>query len=185
MSSPSKRREARRRSQERRMDKRSQLKFIGRFLKDNGTGFQSGQGWKGIAIHVNALLGNRVEIEHYGRGSALRSFEVLQMTRPELFVDRPLAPVVKKTKRLPPPAPNDKYAKFYQSFEWRRLRFSILKKYDRRCMCCGTIEGKIHVDHIKPLRKNWHLRLDPTNLQVLCAECNHGKGNWDETDFRP
>lgn len=40
------------------------------------------------------------------------------------------------------------------------------------------------VDHIKPVRKYWHLRLDPDNLQVLCADCNRAKGNWDETDFR-
>jgi hypothetical protein len=73
---------------------------------------------------------------------------------------------------------------FYASFEWRRLRYSILLMYGRKCMCCGTTEEIMHVDHIKPLRFNWSRRLDSTNLQVLCAVCNHGKGNWDETDFR-
>lgn len=28
------------------------------------------------------------------------------------------------------------------------------------------------------------LALSLENLQVLCAECNHGKGNWDMTDWR-
>jgi 5-methylcytosine-specific restriction endonuclease McrA len=44
---------------------------------------------------------------------------------------------------------------------------------------------KIVVDHIKPLHHHWSLRLQKTNLQVLCDECNQGKGAWDETDHRP
>ena len=28
------------------------------------------------------------------------------------------------------------------------------------------------------------LALDVDNLQILCHECNHGKGNWDMTDWR-
>jgi 5-methylcytosine-specific restriction endonuclease McrA len=42
----------------------------------------------------------------------------------------------------------------------------------------------IVVDHIRPLRKHWHLRLDPANLQVLCSDCNMGKSNSDVTDWR-
>ena len=74
--------------------------------------------------------------------------------------------------------------KFYETYEWKRLRYATLKKYERKCMCCGSTEGVFHVDHIKPLRRYWNLRLDPNNVQVLCADCNRGKGNWDETDFR-
>lgn len=47
----------------------------------------------------------------------------------------------------------------------------------------GTV--KICVDHIKPISKHWELRLEESNLQVLCMECNKGKGAWDETDHRP
>ena len=43
----------------------------------------------------------------------------------------------------------------------------------------------MNVDHIKPRKKYPELALDKSNLQVLCEECNHGKGNWDETDWRP
>jgi 5-methylcytosine-specific restriction endonuclease McrA len=82
---------------------------------------------------------------------------------------------------------------FYQSWEWRTLRVKVLQQYGARCMCCGaapehvTVGGEpvmIVVDHIKPLSKRWDLRLDRNNLQVLCQECNQGKGAWDETDFR-
>lgn len=76
---------------------------------------------------------------------------------------------------------------FLNTFEWRKLRYATLQKYGARCQCCGRTppEVKIHVDHIKPRRKHPELALDPDNLQVLCGECNHGKSNWDETDWRP
>lgn len=69
----------------------------------------------------------------------------------------------------------------------------VLKEHGRACQCCGAEPGmktasgdpvRICVDHIKPLSKFWNLRLDRTNLQVLCDECNQGKGAWDQTDFR-
>lgn len=76
---------------------------------------------------------------------------------------------------------------FLQSYEWRKLRLVALKLHGRRCLCCGATPetgAVLHVDHIKP-RKNYpDLALDINNLQVLCHECNHGKGNWDETDWR-
>lgn len=76
-------------------------------------------------------------------------------------------------------------AQFYTSWQWSKLRFEILKKYGPRCMLCGETEGKIVVDHIKPRSKYPELELDPDNMQVLCDTCNRGKGNKDETDFRP
>lgn len=84
--------------------------------------------------------------------------------------------------------PGNKIKRFYESYEWRKLRYSILKKYGFKCLACGrsSADGAVlHVDHIKPVRANWHLRLDQDNLQPLCDWCNHGKGNWDETDLRP
>lgn len=76
---------------------------------------------------------------------------------------------------------------FLSSYAWRKLRMEALKKYGRRCMCCGATPESgavMNVDHIKP-RKLWpSLALDINNLQILCHECNHGKGNWDQTDWR-
>ena len=76
---------------------------------------------------------------------------------------------------------------FLMSFSWRKLRMQAIQRYGARCMCCGATPRDgivINVDHIKP-RKNYpHLALDIDNLQILCNPCNHGKGNWDETDWR-
>lgn len=79
----------------------------------------------------------------------------------------------------------DRARRFYQSAAWINLRYQILKKYGPVCQSCHKNTGPMHVDHIKSLRRYWHLRLDPDNLQVLCAGCNWGKGNYDETDHRP
>jgi hypothetical protein len=77
---------------------------------------------------------------------------------------------------------------FLLSYEWRALRMRVLKRFGARCQCCGATakDGvRIHVDHIKPRRQFPELALVESNLQVLCEACNHGKGNWDHTDWRP
>lgn len=73
---------------------------------------------------------------------------------------------------------------FYDSNEWKRVRYQAIIQYGRTCMCCGTTSGEIHVDHIKPVSLYPELRLDITNLQILCRDCNLGKSNIDLTDFR-
>lgn len=115
----------------------------------------------------------------------------------DLVADRPQKVRVKIERRKLREAKKKeakKRADFYGTWEWRRTRYEVLQKYGSRCMVCGAgrsdtdMDGnpvRICVDHIKPLSKYWHLRLDHDNLQVLCAECNQGKGAWDETDHRP
>jgi hypothetical protein len=76
---------------------------------------------------------------------------------------------------------------FLESFEWRKIRMHAIKKYGARCMCCGATPqtgAVMNVDHIKPRKIFPELALNIDNLQVLCHECNHGKGNWDMTDWR-
>lgn len=75
---------------------------------------------------------------------------------------------------------------FYMSWEWKKVRYNILLKYGRKCMCCGATPSDtiIIVDHIKPRKKFPELALDENNLQVLCNDCNMGKSNDDYTDFR-
>lgn len=78
---------------------------------------------------------------------------------------------------------------FYNSREWRSLRYRVLKKYDGCCMLCGRNKRDhgivLHVDHIKPRSKFPHLALVFDNLQILCEDCNMGKSNKDSTDWRP
>lgn len=77
---------------------------------------------------------------------------------------------------------------FLMSAEWRRLRMLVITKRGARCECCGASPKDgvtiINVDHIKPRRLFPQLALVESNLQILCAPCNHGKGNWDQTDWR-
>ena len=77
---------------------------------------------------------------------------------------------------------------FLGTFEWRKVRMQALKKYGARCQCCGATPAdgmRMNVDHIKPRKTHPELALSVDNLQVLCEVCNHGKGNWDSTDWRP
>lgn len=75
---------------------------------------------------------------------------------------------------------------FYSSSEWRAVRYEALKKSNRRCAVCnlGPPRVTLHVDHIIPISKDPSRKLDITNLQVLCADCNLGKGNRDSINWR-
>lgn len=76
---------------------------------------------------------------------------------------------------------------FYSSYEWRKVRYQALLRNGGRCEACGASSkdgATLNVDHIRPVKKYWALRMDIDNLQVLCGACNHGKANWDETDWR-
>jgi hypothetical protein len=77
---------------------------------------------------------------------------------------------------------------FLKTYEWRTVRMQVLAHYGAKCMCCGAAPetgAVINVDHIKPRKTHPQLALIFDNLQVLCGDCNHGKGNWDTTDWRP
>lgn len=76
---------------------------------------------------------------------------------------------------------------FIHSWEWRTLRYQVLRKRSPVCECCGAspkLGVSVSVDHIKPRAKYPELALEESNLQVLCSACNQGKGGWDETDWR-
>jgi hypothetical protein len=76
---------------------------------------------------------------------------------------------------------------FYRSDAWFTVRYEALKRGKGCCECCGaraTANNPLHVDHIKPRSYHPELELDLSNLQVLCRECNLGKRNYDDTDWR-
>ena len=71
-------------------------------------------------------------------------------------------------------------SEFYQTFEWRQLRWKVLLESDKSCAMCGRTKAHgiiLHVDHIKPRSKYPALELTQSNLQVLCEDCNIGKSN--------
>lgn len=77
---------------------------------------------------------------------------------------------------------------FFNSNTWQRLRFEVLADSQGRCVLCGRSYREhgvaLEVDHIKPKSRFPSLALDKTNLQVMCFDCNRGKGNRDTTDWR-
>lgn len=88
--------------------------------------------------------------------------------------------VAKKYRKL------NRIKSFMLGWDWRLLRYEVLKERGARCEFCGATadDSRIEVDHIKPISKYWNLRLDKSNLQVLCRECNQGKGNRYVDDWR-
>jgi len=104
------------------------------------------------------------------------------------------APLKKPAKKKPSKKKKKRGKKwkgdnFYLSNAWRELRYRVIRKYGAQCMACGRSPKRhgvvIHCDHIKPRSKYPHLELVFENLQLLCEDCNLGKSNIDETDWRP
>lgn len=97
-----------------------------------------------------------------------------------------MAKVDRQQRRLERKAASDA---FYNSKEWRAVRFVALKRADGCCTLCGRSKRDhgvvLHVDHIKPRSLFPKFALDAANLQVLCEDCNLGKSNRDQTDWRP
>lgn len=159
-----------------------QFRIIKRALRQKG---YLPKGWSGIHQILSFLVEKRLA---FRRDVMIDTFHSIK------FFPRATKEILKAIGRTPSLNFDNHHNQkkfniynFYKSYAWRRLRYDTLNKYGRRCMCCGFIglDRQLHVDHIKPLRKYWHLRLDPDNVQVLCEDCNHGKGNRDQTDFRP
>lgn len=69
---------------------------------------------------------------------------------------------------------------FLRGFDWLRIRMAALANTEGRCECCGASAKDgvmLNVDHVKPRKEYPQLALSLHNLQVLCHDCNFGKGN--------
>jgi 5-methylcytosine-specific restriction endonuclease McrA len=77
---------------------------------------------------------------------------------------------------------------FYESAAWKRVRYKVLFSNNGCCELCGRSKRDngviLHVDHIKSRSTYPSLQLLESNLQVLCGDCNIGKVNLDEVDWR-
>lgn len=90
------------------------------------------------------------------------------------------------------PIPDDwsvdfiKSVDFLSTYQWKRLRMSAFVLYGNKCMCCGASANdiKLNVDHILPRKTNPELCLTLSNLQILCEDCNCGKGNHFKTSWK-
>ena len=73
--------------------------------------------------------------------------------------------------------------KFYRTDEWQSLRKEYMEKNKAKyfeCNYCGenvSLNKTLNIDHIKPLKTHWNLRLDINNLQILCQDCNKFKAS--------
>jgi 5-methylcytosine-specific restriction enzyme A len=70
-----------------------------------------------------------------------------------------------------------KAREFYHSKEWQRVRQAALMRDNYLCQDCleeKRITPADVVDHIKPVRWFWHLRLELSNTRSLC-HAHHNK----------
>ena len=149
-------------------------------------------------LHLAALVFNNGRVVSYDKLAQVLGFEGTNRNRLRtVLIDRMRqmsdAEIIAKitAPRLPAPVsakPNPQSSRdrdsFYMSPVWRKLRYFAIKLYGRTCMCCGAKNMPIHVDHIVPRSIDPGLSLDMNNLQILCEDCNMGKGNTDSIDYR-
>ena len=86
----------------------------------------------------------------------------------------------------PKNVPFDIRLKFYDTEEWKSLRYKFVKtKKTEELVCTQCSKGPftranwkdMNVDHIKPVKHFWEERLNMNNLQILCWVCNRVKMN--------
>lgn len=171
-------------------------------LRRAGCPQAGGEGWKFI-IKLAMKLNNK---ERLGKNESAalviatyrdKPWDGRVLTRDEVKTLKKAKKIGKPKMDLPrerhlfikknPMADKKPAVEFYQSPAWRQLRYEALAASDGKCQLCGR--GKkdgviLHVDHIRPRSKFPKLELDPTNLQVLCEDCNMGKMNRDDRDWR-
>lgn len=56
--------------------------------------------------------------------------------------------------------------------KFKEFRVSILIKSSYLCAECGVVNGRLEIDHIKPVRFFPELVLDENNVRVLCRDCH-------------
>jgi len=149
----------------------------------------NGGGWIALAIQCGAEAG----VTKTGARAFLRNRFGLPTNAADLAhrikIDLKAKAVKALAEKLAKPSEAAYVAsdEFLKSYEWRKLRMQALKMHGARCQCCGASPSTgavMNVDHVKPRKLFPHLALVLENLQVLCHDCNHGKGNWDQTDWR-
>ncbi|ORE88177.1 HNH endonuclease signature motif containing protein [Aurantimonas sp. 22II-16-19i] len=65
-------------------------------------------------------------------------------------------------------------AAIYRSPRWKSVRFLAKRRDCWKCVQCGG-NGRLEVDHVKPVRDAPELAFDLSNLQTLCGACHARK----------
>lgn len=137
--------------------------------------------WCGISGEYSALellICAAAKCDYVVRGDRHPHAQLMEVYYKIKLADKPKKVVNKcKTKK-----------DFYSSRAWKILRYQAFEKYGNRCCCCGGTPADglaMHVDHIKPRSTHPDLALSLDNLQILCEDCNVGKINQWDTDWRP
>jgi 5-methylcytosine-specific restriction endonuclease McrA len=157
------------------------------FTEDHSKAVRRGMGIRGVQYYLNPTPDGLKFVRTAGAASIPRRLrgQISQNTNKAPSGQKPKkVTAIKIVTRFPV---NSERQAFYVSHEWRELRYLALRKNGGKCQCCGRSakDGTvIHVDHVKPISKYPELKLSLSNLQVLCEDCNLGKGAWDETDWR-
>lgn len=74
------------------------------------------------------------------------------------------------------------YKRFYDSKDWRELRYQVLLDCNFICELCNKSEAVIG-DHIIPTKVRWDLRLDRENIQGVCKACHNKKTVQDKLEY--
>ena len=130
---------------------------------------------------ANSFLREYIALEHKNK----ESFEMLY----RLCLNKHLIKYMPKNNEHELVVSNLPAKKFYQSKEWRDLRYQVLDKYGNKCFACGRSPSKcsdvvIHIDHILPRSIYPEHALSFSNMQVLCDDCNLGKSNIYENSWK-
>lgn len=78
------------------------------------------------------------------------------------------------------------YKRFYDSKEWKSLRYQVLLESGFLCKICldnGVYSEAEIGDHIIPTKVRWDLRLDRDNVQGVCKECHNKKTLEDKKKY--
>ena len=140
-------------------------------------------------LHTGALLESVEHKRIKAIGEEYRSNPTAEQLEKSLFMH-----AVGKYLNCPPKKLNEHEltichlpgVKFYQTPEWRAVRYKLLQQKGNTCVVCGRgpkDRAKIHVDHIVPRSLAPERSLDITNLQVMCEDCNLGKMDRDSRDW--
>lgn len=150
-------------------------------LQSAGIPAKGNEGFKSLGLKIADALG----IDRKDVGHERAKLLILEYTG--VPSDRKALRALRDAKRAANAQEHEEDKSFYQTIEWKRLRYKVLVKHGAMCQCCGALPkpGKpLHIDHIKPRSIYPELALEESNLQVLCDDCNIGKGNIDATDWR-